>query len=307
MAQAPSWLTSQESTFWTVLSRVGVTCGIITSIVTIVALVLTGKKDAPATILAIYICIFSTLLLFLLLRQENRYRREVKYAPATGPMRRAFACVAEASWNLFNGDSSKEAFRLRLRESLQHFSAAFSLITDDTCRASIKLIRLPEAAQIALHDIQVFTLCRDDDENGIHEGQVKPDRIVDNTDFKQIFQDAAAHFFCNDLPSQITKGYRNSHWDERLIEAGEFDYRATIVWPIQRDPSFRVDKQEPQEVIGFLCVDTLTVGAFHRVYDVSIGAAFSQALHLALHRLIDLERASSSSDSKNARNIGGRK
>jgi hypothetical protein len=37
-------------------------------------------------------------------------------------------------------------------------------------------------------------------------------------------------------------------------------------------------------VIGFLFVDTMATNAFRAAYDVPIGAAFSQALHLALHK-----------------------
>jgi hypothetical protein len=307
MKHIPTWLGSQDSRLWAVLTRTATLLGIIFPIATIASLLATGSGAVPATILSIYVCTLATALIFLLIRQENRYYNELisredryeseikrfqseraefqrlmQYAPATMPMRSAYTCIAEASWNLFQGDRSQTTFRLHLQEALRYFAEAYLMTTGNRCRASIKLIRDP-SNNANPNDLEVATLCRD--ANTPEKMRVEPDRIVDNTDFKQIFREPRGFFMSNDLPAdRINKGYKNSHWTEEVIENDAFEYRATIVWPIDRAAPDSMDGKDAREIIGFLCVDTLQTGAFHDTYDVAIGAAFSQALHLALHR-----------------------
>lgn len=297
MARVSTWLGSEDSKLWFVLARLSAFFGIVTPVFTVIVLVLTTKSAVPTIVLAVYVCVLATVLITILIRQENRffseikrqqsekelYRREMQYGPATMPMRKAFTCVANASWNLLQGDPSQEAFRLRLQESLRYFAEAFSLITGTTCRASIKLLQAPPANSRDRLDIRVSTLCRDSNESGRSPREY--DRIGDNTDFRQIFTVPKPYFFSNDLTALLSKGlYHNSHWGEEVIANGAFDYRATIVWPIERIDAEGPESPEYREVIGFLCVDSLTTDAFHSTYDVALGGAFCQALHLALHR-----------------------
>ena len=37
-------------------------------------------------------------------------------------------------------------------------------------------------------------------------------------------------------------------------------------------------------MIGFLCVDTMALNSFNETYDVPLGSAYVQALHLTMHR-----------------------
>lgn len=310
MTLVPDWLGSQDSRFWSVMARLAAITGLIFPIAAVASFFLTSSPTTPTLILAIYVCILATTLIVLLIKQENRYidqvkqyqaeyinevkayqakldvaHREMRYGPAAMPMRRAFAKVANATWHLVQGESSQAAFRIHMQESLRYFSEAFTLITGATCRSSIKLIAAPLAGTHK-NDITVSTFCRNDDEP--EETRHAPDRIGDNTDFKQIFEEAAANFFCNDLPARLSKGYRNSHWDEHTIEAGTFGYRATIVWPIGRSGDIGFESGNVPEIIGFLCVDTFETNVFHQTYDVALGSAFSHALHLALYRFRDL-------------------
>src|SRR5690242_15308376 len=118
MPRAPAWLTGQDSKFWLVLGRVGALFGIITPIAALITFVTTGTFAAPALIIAIYLCTMVTVLMALLIRQERRYVRDARYAPAMLPMRHAFAEAAKASFGLYYGDKSQYAFRLGLRDSL---------------------------------------------------------------------------------------------------------------------------------------------------------------------------------------------
>ncbi len=111
------------------------------------------------------------------------------------------------------------------------------------------------------------------------------DLISNNTDFRHIFVENSLYFLCNDLPAQLNKGYQNSHWDEKLIQAGVYEYRSTIVLPIGKSRILNSQEGVPRrEIIGFLCIDTQATNAFSATYDVPIGQAFAQALHLALSR-----------------------
>lgn len=286
MPKIPVWLTSQDSKLWLILGRSGTLFGIASPIIAIVVFVTTGTLAVPALIIAIYLCVMVTILLALLINQERRYVRDARYAPASLPMRHAFAEAAKASFGLYYGDESQVAFRLGLRESLRRFAEAFTLITGTQCRACIKVIQAPEGA-IAGHDLLVSTLCRDnEDEDG--SPSHKPDRISENTDFRQIFTENQPCFFSNDLIGQLSRGYKNSHWQEGDIQSGTLDYLATIVWPIERGPIVRLDPNRPREIIGFLCIDTRATGVFVKTYDVALGASFAQALYLALHRFREI-------------------
>lgn len=289
----PDWLTAKDSKLWSTFSRIGAIFSIVTPLVTLIVVLIGGASSTPPIVLAAYVCVLTSILVVVLIRQENRYMVEFKkyeaekqtfqrltqYGPAGLPMRRAFSFVAAASWHLVKGDGSRDAFRLRLKDSLEFFASAFTTITGSKCRASIKLIQIPPDTTSG-REMQVVTLCRD--ENSAYPEIREPDRLVDNTDFKQIFIEDKRFFFCNDLRARVSRGYRNSHWNERTFEEDSFEYKATIVWPIERG-EYDTQSNESREIIGFLCIDTLKVGAFSDMYDPSIGAAFSQALYLALH------------------------
>jgi hypothetical protein len=283
MPNLPIWVTSQDSRPWTVLSRVSAIFGIVAPVSAITAYFLTGNISVPAAITAIYLCVLASALIVLLLRQEQRYLRDARYAPALLQMRRAYTELASASWHLYHGDSSQEAFRLRLRESLRRLAEAYTLVTGYPCRACIKMIQAPPGTLTGDRDLLVSTLCRDNEEGD--PPRHAPDRIGENTDFKQIFTENAMLFFSNDLIAQLKRGYRNSHWREEDIEKGNLDYLATIVWPIERSLTPYALQPQQREIIGFLCVDTKQVKTFQKTYDEALGASFAQTLYLVLHKL----------------------
>jgi hypothetical protein len=283
-----------QTKFWQSLSILAVLVTIITPIVVLISFLLSHSASIPSTILAVYACFLVFALLFLLMRQEARYRREIRYGRAMVPIHKAFESLANASWTLLEGDGSEESFLLHLRESLRFLAEAFSLITNEACRASVKMTSgsaIGDAPDKAM-DVEVVTLCRNTGED--EAPHPERDRIGNNTDFRQIFAENTDYFFSNNLPAQLNKGYQNSHWTERVIQTETFPYRATIGWPISR--SRQIDRRAPQErdVIGFLCVDTQAVNVFNEAYDIPLGAAFSQALHLTLLRFRDRERAAQS-------------
>ena len=283
--RVPLILAGRESSrLGVALSTVATLVTIFTPIAGILAFLRSHNSTIPSVILAVYLCFLVTLLLALLIMQESRYHRESRYAAAMIPARKAFSSLADASWTLIEGDGSEETFLHYLEESLRFLAEAYTLITDSSCRASVKMAMAfqPGGSNGQDPDVQVITLCRNE---ALDSPDNRRDLISNNTDFRQIFVDNSLYFLCNDLPAQLNKGYQNSHWDEKLIQSGAFEYRSTIVLPIARSRLLEPTKgASRREIIGFLCIDTQAINAFNATYDVPIGQAFAQALHLALSR-----------------------
>jgi hypothetical protein len=297
------------------LATVSALVTILTPVATIVVFFITKSVNIPAIILVVYICLVMSAFLVFSIKQEIRHNRDtvtqvsqhtqqlidqeerhqqhltemetatgraIRYASATEPLRKAFGRLANASWTMIEGDRSADSFLLQLRYSTEFLAEAFSTISGKPCRVAIKETA---AATRGGHDLdlRVYTLCTGDEEEPGKPNDY--DRIENNTDFKMIFAENYPYYFCNDLPAELARGlYQNSHWSPDVIRAGQFKYRATIVWPIARTPSQKSRDPKSREIIGFLCVDSPATDAFHETWDVPIGQAYSDALHLALAR-----------------------
>lgn len=109
----------------------------------------------------------------------------------------------------------------------------------------------------------------------------KPDRAVDNTDFKNIIDDGDDFFFCNDLSAEIVNGYKNSHWDaprlKQMAQDDSYPYRSTVVWPVRAKVG--PAQAEAWNVIGFLCVDSPNRGAFDAKLDTPFGQLIATAFY----------------------------
>jgi hypothetical protein len=276
-----TWAGKLGSTTWTVLAALATLVTICTPIVSVIVIVVADDTSIPAMIMAVYVCLLATGLLALLLRMESRYRRQALYAPAMLPAQKAFSGLADASWTVVEGDGSQASFIHNLEKSLKYLADAFSIITDTSCRAAIKVVSTG-SGEVQVRDFKVVTLCRSSQQPEVDFPE--PDRIGNNTDFLRIFVENENYFFCNDLPAEIGRGYQNSHWNTHVITERKFDYTATIVWPIGRVVPSDGERQGRREIIGFLCLDALATGIFQERFDIPLGAAFAQGLYLALHR-----------------------
>ncbi|EOD63689.1 hypothetical protein [Amycolatopsis vancoresmycina] len=322
-----------------ILATISALVTIATPVVTGIFLFLPSSSVVPTTVLAVYVCVLTTVLLLVLIRQGVYHARQLqeqelrhseqdadcarrlaelgaqhgeqlreqeirhaeqlrsqevrhteqlsvqgraaRYAPAMIPLRKSFGSLANASWTMLEGDRSEDTFIRHLQNSLQFLAESFSLITDNPCRTSIKVTSAP-ANGGHIYDGLVTTLCRSDEDE--LDYATTRDQIGNNTDFRQILEDGLAYFISNDLVAEISKGYQNSHWTPQVLQSHKFKYRATIVWPISRARARMSSSPSPQEVIGFLCVDTPMINSFHETFDVPIGMTFAGGLHLALNR-----------------------
>lgn len=179
----------------------------------------------------------------------------------------------------------------------------FSMVTNTTCRASIKRIHDPGDGKL-----YVYTLARDNVSGRLNRQRDKnrfeklQDSLEENEDFYSIFGESKTYFFCNDLLRRTH--YRNSSfkvygkrpdnlriWQTFVSSLWwTLPYRSTIVWPIQQLESDKLSF-ESRGCIGFLTVDSEFRNVFQKRFDVSIGAGVSDVLFIALDRYRTFETA----------------
>ncbi len=237
--------------------------------------------DLPQSILAVYLCLVVTVLLVWVIRLEARNSRRAKQAAALPRLVDAIDEISHATRALLAGGSD-DAYVATVKIALGHVAAVYAIATGGPCRVTLKTTYRPPGHR-QRRDLAVATVCRSSGEPG-GESPTGIDWINDNTDFRKIFNEGAPVFFCNDLPAEIPRGYRNSHFTEEVVASGDFPYRATIVWPVRGRITSGTAQVTRWEVIGFLCVDTLRADTFHRETDVAPGEACAHALYSGLLR-----------------------
>lgn len=270
------------SRLWAQVPQTRGTLGTVADVMALVTFVGSGAvlvtgRDLPQSILAVYVAVLATILLVLLVVQERRLGRRARQAESMPRLAEAFESLTRASHHL-KAPLGRPAFVAAAVQALDDLAAAYEGATGAPCRASIQQITF----QAEGRDAEVRTICRNRRGGRKRETGARsaPDYVNDNSDFRDILHNGAAYFFSNDLPAELARGYRNSHWDEDMIKRGDFPYRATIVWPV-RGPG-----QGPGTgdlVLGFLSVDTDRTHVFDEAIDVSAGQAFAHALYSALY------------------------
>lgn len=188
-----------------------------------------------------------------------------------------------------------------LSESLDCFSRAFSILTGNYCRATIKLIDISEDGIL-----YVYTLCRDREGERANRKtdrdryDQKLDLLKDNEDFALLFDQKERWFFDNNLKSR--KNYSNtkdpklnSHdrkisFLNSILPSLDWDlpYISTIVWPIRQGISPTINSNVVK-IAGFLAIDSRHRRVFNEKYDSQFGAAVSDSLFHLLMKWILLQ------------------
>jgi len=214
----------------------------------------------------------------LCLSTRLRMYRKSRYADTLERVRNAVQVLMSRM-----GDDSLtgEAYHTALQSAVGMLTGAFTAFTGTHCRCCIKVVRLTGdcpsptlyGPQIANINLAAVSLCRD---GGVCERDAHP--IGGNTDFNQLWQDKARKwFFGNNLPQMASKGrYNNSStsWQDF--------YKASIVWPIRR---VFADGSKDADLIGFLCVDSKSIGVFSEEFDYPVGAIVADSLYPFLKQL----------------------
>ena len=119
--------------------------------------------------------------------------------------------------------------------------------------------------------------------------------ITENTDFLEIIRKkgtpGGSYFISNILP--LLSGYKNSSFEVHEqtnpptqnfvtnIMNWKLPYKSTIVVPIR---PLKLTKNENEDIIGFLCVDSEKMFAFRKKYDCSMLKGIADGIYNTLNR-----------------------
>jgi len=247
------------------------------------ATALAAGTDVPRALLALWVCALATGLLLWNVRLGARYARlaarcarRARRSDALPRLADAVDAVSHATRALLAGGGDA-AFVLGVKDALGHLAEMYGIATGTPCRVTVKTVHAPPGHP----DFAVETVCRSSGSPG-GRSHTSIDWVNDNTDFRLVLKEGHEHFFCNDLPGALGRGYRNSHLTDEVIAADELPYHATIVWPVRgRIP----DDPDIWDIVGFVCVDTRRENAFDPHVDVAPGVALCHTLYSGLLRL----------------------
>lgn len=215
---------------------------------------------------------YSTGLRLRCLRSE--LGRSARFADGASHLHRAHGHIRDAVEDLQSEDSG---YMDQLRTALDDLAVFYSHVARVTCRASVKEIYIPDDR----NEPAIKTVCRS--RNSTASPNEDADLVKDNTDFHLLYNNPDRNwFFENDLSQRVP--YANSHWDERTVAEGTYQYLATMVWPIRRKGTDDATGRSTHDLLGFLCVDTLIPGSFDEDTDFSPGASIAEALYSFLAR-----------------------
>lgn len=208
-------------------------------------------------------------------------RLNARAGDATEPLAVAMEQIRDAGYVAMSGygHDYNRSFKLALRESARSMAGLFRALSGHQVRITLKqLLRVGEEEGAA--GLRVEDLVRDT-ANANHAGV---DKVTDNTDFESIVVREKDFFFCNDLSGLRAQGqYKNSH----VADGRPMPYESTIVWPIRKIHEDDEDylgveiTDNDQDLVGFLCLDAKSPGAFGR-NEVNIGRTLAAALYFPL-------------------------
>jgi hypothetical protein len=270
----------------TVLEMLGLGVSVLSGVTAVWALV--TAESFPLAVLAVFVCLVATVTtitavvaLRRLERLEHLGTRESRWILALPMLAESVGTLGTfsvASKGL-NDDARKKLFSDAATRVCLSMAGAFSQVVGRECRVSIKETYLsdrPKEAGEFEADFAVKELA-----SSSPRPSSATDWVSENTDFNDIFRGDDGSFFCNDLPGQLKRGYRNSHWTPDKLKQwasdGRYPYQSTIVWAVRtlvEDPAGEVAWSQ----VGFLCVDTALTGAFHNI-DVAFGDIVARSLY----------------------------
>lgn len=186
------------------------------------------------------------------------------------------------------------------------------LDTGQEINACIKLIQ-PSEIEITLDNARICTFVRST-KGGLMRSAYdvehpKPVLVKDNTDFLQIFTKKASYFYEGNLIkyseklAEVREHYLNTHTDWKDC------YRGTIVVPIRIQHKFLhfTKQDEDYQIIGFLCVDSMSTEAFlerQKKENIAFLEAYASLIYILLnkyqHYLGKLTAQSLGGESQNA-------
>ena len=181
-------------------------------------------------------------------------------------------------------------YKGKLTEMLNNLCDIMISMTGREVSACIKLVS-PSHTSGSLDDCSLVTFCRSSNSKTTrseYDGTFQV-TIKDNTDFETIVHNESADnaFYASDL-LEVDKHYRSvgKQYKNSNLNWSEY-YKGTIVVPIRIKLKRLVGMPESEnyDVLGFVCVDSLSTDAFtkkQRECNVNIMHSFSDAIYVLL-------------------------
>lgn len=255
-----------------------------------------GSSDAKVGL--IILGAYAGFFMICAIVQEFRYSRKTRYAESQHLIHRVFEQCQEGASKRINSETE-------INQSLQlicnQISTAYSIITGTRCSVCIKVLDgNPSEIIDGNSKISVSTLCRDDTskERGKNDPEESVNWLDHNSDFLEMFETInkprGGTYFVNNLIGKYD--YRNTSFESYGGKPKEvpipliryvirnltwnLPYKSTIgavIYPVEPTPQL-------DRLIGFLCIDSGSRGAFNKRYDLELLRAFSSALHPMMYK-----------------------
>lgn len=251
-----------------------------------------------------FLAAYVGILFAVLIWRELVYSRKARYAEVLNSLNDSFLKLQAVV-------TSENASAAQIKETgtkvLTNIATAFSTITSTTCSACIKLLEGdPGVGQNEDVRLKVRTLCRS---GNVEKRRERADSATfkhwldQNTDFYELHKHAGTPqedcFFSNNLPRY--PAYMNTSFE---VYGGEgykppppslllswlslrpwvLPYRSAIVVPIFP----RTANEIEGKLVGYLCIDSKSRGAFSRRYDPELLSGIGDCLYEVVRRYCDL-------------------
>jgi hypothetical protein len=259
-----------------------------------------GGVSDQGKIAVIFVGFFATAFFLYSLLLTVRWGRTVRYGLVLPYLNQGFSHVHSATRGA--NPTSREILEA-CKKLCDTMATAFCVLTSSPCSVSIKIFAKPATAQQEVR-IRAMTMCRDSQSSGMRDyPSTTPHWLDENTDFRSIVENISKprgrFFFSNRLPFYY--GYRNTSFSicggepttPNIPGLREFfrywrwplPYKSTIVSPICPGIS---SQRVPNNLVGFLCVDSPRIGAFRERFDTEILIGVADGIFTAVAKYVDL-------------------
>lgn len=262
-----------------------------------------GKIDDTYNIVLFIVCIVMALFCIILLLKVIKYKQLLQQSRNVSSLR--YYCLIHDFRNTYYDMLSyykKDNLTIGLltkmvqdflEKSLDYICEIYSEFTHQEVSACIKYIDgIDNEIDIDTAAVKTFVRSKNSDvrRHGLDLAQTKKILIRDNTDFYSIIgpnrRTNKSYFYQRDLLEY--KKNENPSYKNTTLGWEEF-YKGTIVVPIRiaNKRLFYKNEQECYDVIGFLCIDSMSTDAFlkdQERYNVYIAKAFAAEIYIILNQ-----------------------
>lgn len=188
-------------------------------------------------------------------------------------------------------DHLTDKYKSELTNILNALCNIMECYTGREIHSCIKIINCNNPNNIIdIDNATVSTFCRSkgSDDRGDYEKRSDPIYIKKNTDFKEIVKNGKSYFYIQDLEKYDKYLKKNNLGSYENSNTNYYSfYKSTIVMPIriEIDKLYDISKTEKYNIIGFLCVDSLSTDAFlkkQEVFNCNIIRAFADTIYVLL-------------------------